>query len=174
MAKIILEHLAANFSQIPPESGANLAHAAAVCLENCGHSSGVTLAVHGENVESFTVEWSFLVTSVLKSYWSDLVEATEYGAYGLALLLMNSLTGLRVIKRSGQGTGFDWWIGDEDNVLQNMSRLEVSGILMGSARQIRDRASSKIRQVRKAAAATPHAYIVVVEFGTPQAEVICI
>jgi hypothetical protein len=172
MAKIILEHLAANFSQIPPESGTNLAHAAAVCLENRGHSAGVTLAVHGDESASFTVEWSFPVTSVLNSYWSDLVEATEYGAYGVGLLLMNSLTGLRVIKRSGQGTGFDWWIGDEDNVLQNMTRLEVSGILMGTGRQIRDRASSKIRQVRKAATAVPHAYIVVVEFGTPRAEVV--
>src|SRR6266542_2539686 len=117
MTKLVLEHLATKFAHIPPESGRSLAQAAAVCLNHHGHRSGTVLKVHGEFDELIGLEWSFAVTPVLRHYWNDLVEATEYGAYAMAILLMHSLTGLQVAKRSGQGTGFDWWLGPEDNLL---------------------------------------------------------
>jgi hypothetical protein len=49
-----------------------------------------------------------------------------------AILLMRALTGYTVIERSRKGTGFDWWLGTEDNLFQGKVRLEVSGILRGT------------------------------------------
>jgi hypothetical protein len=49
------------------------------------------------------------------------------GAVGVAVLLSKQLTGFTVIQRSRKGTGFDYWLGDEDELpLQNKGRAATS------------------------------------------------
>ena len=78
-----------------------------------------------------------------------------------------------MLERSFKGTGFDYWMGnpaqhDENDELpfQNLTRLEVSGILQGDAVRIARRVKVKLDQVEPTDHVGP-AIIVVVEFGGP-------
>jgi hypothetical protein len=71
-----------------------------------------------------------------------------------------------------EGTGFDWWLGNDDDLFQAKARLEVSGILKGTTKQISSRISSKKSQTRQSDALGLAAFVVVVEFGTPRSRVV--
>jgi hypothetical protein len=99
-------------------------------------------------------------------------EATERGASAIAFLLMLQLTDYTVIERSRKGTGFDYWLGHKDDMIfQRAARLEISGILSGTAQTVDTRVAQKKKQTRRSDGALP-AYIVVVEFGAPTAKVV--
>jgi hypothetical protein len=99
-------------------------------------------------------------------YWNRLHERN------VAILLIRALTGYTVIERSRKGTGFDWWLGAEDNLFQGKARLEVSGILRGTTRRIDSRIKARMGQTRQSDQLALMAYVVVVEFGTPRAKVV--
>jgi hypothetical protein len=107
----------------------------------------------------------------MRRYWNDLEEATEQGATGLALLLLRSLCGYTVVERSRKGTGFDWWLGTDDDLFQAKARLEVSGLLRGSNRRFNSRMTARKKQTRRSARSRLVAYVVVTEFGTPRSRV---
>jgi GrpB-like predicted nucleotidyltransferase (UPF0157 family) len=103
--------------------------------------------------------------------WNDPEEATEYGAVAIAALLAKRETGHTVIERSRKGTGFDYWLGNDSGTLfQQKARLEVSGIRHGNERAVQGRVRMKLKQTEPSDGSFP-AYVVVVEFGTPLAEV---
>jgi hypothetical protein len=149
-----------------------MAQAGAVCLENQGHLCGVRFVVQGTLTATFEVHWALRVTEAMRRYWNDLEEATEQGAYGLAILLVRSLTGYTIVERSRKGTGFDWWLGNDDNLFQGKARLEVSGILRGDARRINSRVATKVTQTKQSDHSGLTAYVVVVEFSAPRAKVV--
>jgi hypothetical protein len=101
--------------------------------------------------------------------YNDLQDATEQGACGLAILLVRVLTGQVVVLRSRKGTGFDYWLGeDDDELFSGKTRLEVSGILAGNAGDITARAQEKKGQIAPSSQLGP-GYVVVVEFSAPVA-----
>jgi len=76
------------------------------------------------------------------------------------------------ILSSRKSGGFDYWLGERgDPLFQKKARLEVSGILSGKRSDIR----ARIKQKREQTTASDHlslpAYIIVVEFSTPTAQV---
>jgi hypothetical protein len=146
-----------------------LADAAAVCLADQGHGSVVALRVSGEFQVSYLLHRLEVTDRMRASYDTD--EATEFGACGIAILVMRDLTGFTV-QRAFKGGGFDYWLGvaDEARPFQNLARLEVSGIRRGNRRQIAARMREKLQQVRPADGELP-AYAVVVEFSTPAVRV---
>ncbi len=103
-------------------------------------------------------------------------EATEEGAVAIAILTIAALTGNVVLERAAKGTGVDYWLGrdghaDEDALpFANTYRLEVSGILSGSASILARRLAAKIVQTGPTDSLCP-AYITVVEFGLPRIQV---
>jgi hypothetical protein len=129
--ELALDNLVHGFPHITPEGGALMAQAAIVCLDHEAHASSVRLVVYGSFTSAFRLSWSERVSEAMRRYWNDLEEATQQGAYAVAILLIRALTGYTVIERSRKGTGFDWWLGTEDNLFQGKARLEVSGILRG-------------------------------------------
>lgn len=133
-APLTLEDLSEGFPHVPPECGIVHVQSAVLCLEGQGHHSGALLNVQGSFPTVFRLLWSMDVTEAMRRYWNDPDEASEQGAYALALLMLRSLTGLTVLERSRKGTGFDWWLASQDNLFQAAARLEVSGIMRGSAR----------------------------------------
>jgi hypothetical protein len=149
--------------------GTVLAEAAAVCLEERQHRSGVTFHLTGTKVGQFLVEWPPVDDQARRSH-NDLQEATERGAYGIAILIVCDLTGMVVVERSKKGPGFDYWLGEEDDdeLFQGKARLEVSGILSGSRSQVQARVRQKREQVKPSDHLAP-GYVAVVEFGTPLA-----
>lgn len=152
--------------------GASLAEAAAVCLEDQEHSSGVELKVSGSGRRRLPIEWAGCSAHQLRC-WEDAEFATEQGAYGLAALLVEALTDLTVTHRSIKGTGFDYWLGmksDPGPLFQDKARLEVSGIRRGDRAAIRWRVRKKLAQTTRSDGRLP-ALVVVVEFGQPCSQV---
>ncbi len=72
-----------------------------------------------------------------------------------------------VLHRSRKGTGYDYWLGsEEDTLLQKGERLEVSGIRKGGEAVIKGRIAEKIRQIQRFRTSSP-SWIGVVEFSRP-------
>ena len=97
--------------------------------------------------------------------------ATEHGAYGVAFLIIGVASNFAAIERSARGTGFDYWLGDDDGLFQRKARLEVSGMLTGGISAVNKRVAEKIGQTKRSAGTLP-AYAVIVEFGGPMAKVV--
>lgn len=146
--------------------------AAAVCLENQEHSTGAALHLDGIADSPFTLVWPSLPSNADVA-WADLEETAEYGAYGVAAILVPELSGHTIKRRSCKGTGFDFWLGPQgpsSPLFQDLGRLEVSGILNGDTSRLRSRVNQKIAQSSRS---NTHleGYVVVVEFGTPRSSV---
>lgn len=167
---IILTKLGEGLPAITPSFGAALAEACAICLHDQGHAQGVELQVSGEFAVHFNLYWQTVTDQMLRC-WNDREFATEQAAYGIAFMLIRHLTSYTVIERSRRGTGFDYWLGNENATgelpFQNKVRLEVSGIRRGDASRIKARVKQKIEQTNPSDGSLP-AYIVVVEFSQPR------
>jgi hypothetical protein len=172
-----LEDLTRNLPDRPGWSvifGATCAEAAAICLDDQGHQSPISLRVSGLNQGEITIGWPTLGATA-RRFNADAEVATEYGAYGIAALVMPYLTGLTVIERSikGSGWGFDFWLGaaDDHQLFQRKARLEVSGIRRGTESQLQSRVRIKLKQITPSDSVAP-GYACVVEFGTPEARIV--
>lgn len=167
---LILRDLANGLPAMTPEFGAVLAQAGAICFEERAHPNGVELLVEGTYSAKCKVFWQN-VTDQMRRNWNDLERATEYGAYGVAILLVLNLTGYTVVSTSRKGTGFDFWLGKKDErdqlLFQGKARLEVSGIREGNPTKVRARVKQKLEQVGPSNSTRLPAYIIVVEFNTP-------
>lgn len=147
-----------------------LSEAAAVALEVNRHPcNGTQMHLIGYRSSSFAVRWT-PVSEQARRTWRDEQVATEFGAYGIAFLVIKRLTGMRVVERARKGTGFDWWLGAEScgDLFQGKARLEVSGILTGTEAAIETRVQQKLRQTEASDGSGLPAWAVVVEFGAPQ------
>jgi len=167
---IRLNDLADGTPAITPAFGQYLAEAGAICLESQGHRQGQAMSVRGSHVGSYSLTWPNVTEQILRCL-NDPEVATEHGAVGIAVLLAKRVLGYSVIQRSRKGTGFDYWLG-EDNAIpfQNKARLEVSGIRNGDAASIRSRVKQKMHQTKQSDETLLPAHIVVVEFSQPTAQ----
>ena len=165
-----LNSLGKGLPAITPGFGMALAEAGGVCLESQNHSQGVQLRVRGYSNRCYPLDWPS-ITEQTRRCWNDQEVATEHGAMGIAVLLAQKETGYTVIRRSRKGTGFDYWMGDVSVYpFQNRARLEISGIREGNDQQVKARVQQKLKQTDRSDGALP-AYVIVVEFGQPLAEV---
>ena len=99
--------------------------------------------------------------------------ATELGAYGVAILLVERATNLTVFERSRKGTGFDYWLapkGTSAPLFQDKSRLEVSGVLDGSHAEVKARMREKLAQLHRGGVELP-GFGIVVHFSAPETQV---
>ncbi|KWT95091.1 hypothetical protein [Candidatus Magnetominusculus xianensis] len=151
--------------------GSILAECAAVCLEEQGNYTGVGLKVEGDYEELFKLTLPE-VTQQMRNCYNDREVATEHGAYGVAIMLILSLTEYTIIERSRKGTAFDYWLGKKgDNYLfNNRARLEVSGIRKGDDSDIINRSRIKIIRLIKQIESIP-TFIIIVEFSKPKSNI---
>ena len=90
----------------------------------------------------------------------------------VAMLLAERETGQSVIRQSHIGTGFDFWLGNASpEGLLESAVLEVSGIRQGNDGMVEARMREKLQQMRRSRSLTLPAYVIVVEFGRPLADV---
>ena len=151
--------------------GNALAQAGAICLESQKHQPGAALAVRGIADRSYQLNWTPL-TGGQSALW-QYNRATEMGAEAIAILLVKNETPYRVVEASVRGTGVDFWLGDDtDDVFQRKARLEISGIRRGSDALVSRRAAEKRNQTAQSDYSQTPAYIIVVEFGRPLAEIV--
>lgn len=175
---LYLEDLCQNKPERPGWSlvfGATCTEAASVCLEERSHP--IEMMFHIDGIQSLNLELHRIeVDDTVRRFNADAEVATEYGAYGIAALLMPYLTKLTVIERSvkGKGFGFDFWLGsidDPQTAFRKKARLEVSGIRQGSGSTLQSRVNMKLAQIGPSDSLSP-GYVCAVEFGTPRARVV--
>ena len=165
-----MHSLSAGMPGLTPALGSVFAEAAAVCLENQKHNPGVHLITDGHFKCELALDWMPVTKQQIRAH-NDLQYATEYGAYGLAIYLIKDQTGKMVVERSFKGTGFDFWLGEEDDFLfQQKARLEVSGILSGGETEMAARMNKKLKQIARSDGMLP-GYVAIVEFSSPKARV---
>ena len=123
--------------------------------------------MEGDWEEKFTLSLPD-VDQQMRDSRKDMEYTVESGAYCLAMMVIEKLTGLQVVKQSQKRTGFDYWLGDKQAYgLQELARLEVSGILRGNKAQVNRRLKEKVEQTKKSDNLSLPAYVVVVEFSRP-------
>jgi hypothetical protein len=168
-----LDVLADGMPAVTPAFGQGCAEAGSVCLEIQGHACGVRMTIGGSYTAEYEIYWS-TVNEQTRRCWNDLQYATEYGAYGIAFLLIKYLTKYTVIERARKGPGFDFWLGRglTNNIFQDKARLEVSGILSGTDGEINYRVKQKLEQTAPSDGRGWPAYVVVVEFDRPTSRVV--
>jgi hypothetical protein len=153
--------------------GSFLVEAASFCLHLNKHPNPVFVIVTGDTPTSGSLKWDE-ITEIHNHSFADEQEATEYGAYGVAAVIVLKLTGISHIARSAKGTGIDFWLGlgtDERGIFQSTARLEVSGILKGRDSRIAARKSTKLAQTARSDETSLPAYVAIVEFGRPEIRV---
>lgn len=165
--------------------GRTMEEACAVCLEDQKHQKGVSLRVelkqNDTSIYTFKInEWKN-VDDKMKRAWGDLGVATEQAAYGIAILLIEELTEFTVVRRAPKGGGFDFWLDkkqtplekqeNQELIFNDKGRLEVSGIL-NNTEDITRRINKKKKQVQVSDNKDLPAFIVVVEFSSPVANVV--
>ena len=176
---------------ITREKGNDLAQAGAVCLQLQRHRQGVRFPVRGYFSKTYALAWPQVAEQAMRT-WNDPDEAAEDGAASIAALLASREIGCPVILRSRKATGIDYWLGDkdatnislaeqtatmalrealQDNDLVVRGRMEVSGIQLGNDSIVRARVRRKLNQTNRSDDWRLPAYVVVVEFGRPLAEV---
>ncbi|MDP3470218.1 MAG: hypothetical protein Q8S11_17890 [Daejeonella sp.] len=83
-------------------------------------------------------------------------------------LLALKLTDYTIIEKSARKNGFDYWLGDKDDILfQRKARLEVSGIFNGKSKDINNRYRVKVKQTEQSDSLKIPAYVGIVEFSKP-------
>ncbi|MCU0480101.1 MAG: hypothetical protein MUE54_02685 [Anaerolineae bacterium] len=156
----------------------NFVDACLICLDNQNHYQPITLNLV-ENKQPQNVEfiWNQPLTDQIRRTWRDLYEATEYGATGLAILLVIQRTSYTILERSVRGMGFDYWLLDKESaqsselITQGNARLEISGILRANTESvIQSRIKEKLNQV--ALDTTFPTLIIVVEFSRPEVHMV--
>ena len=168
-----LDALAAGFPALTPSSGTVLAEAASVCLESQGHPLECILQVTGFLSADCRL-MRLQVTNQMRACFGDPDEATEFGACGVAILLMREVIGMTVVERSWRGTGFDYWFGSGDSwPFFRAARVEVSGVRSGTASDVARRVRRKVAQVMDSGVDGPDTptYVVVIEFARRLAHV---
>jgi hypothetical protein len=116
------------------------------------------------------LKWE-VITPEYHNTYADLVEAANFGAAAVGMLMARQFVGEQRFMRSVIGTGFDYWLGNSDSrgIFQGHARLEVSGILKGGETLIRKRIREKLHQTRRSDHTALPAFVAVVEFSSPHA-----
>lgn len=169
-----LEDLGRGLPGITPALGSCFAEAAGKCLEDQRHERGVIMQIGGDCKHRIRVLWG-TIGDVLQRQraWNDEEVATEFGAYGIAAMIIQELSPYTVAERARKGPGFDFWLGRKGSdtlLFQDKARLEVSGVRKGNEQGIASRLSRKRKQISRSDGALPGA-VIVVEFGSPRSEV---
>ena len=145
-----------------------------ICFEEHYHQSGVQCDLNDLNEKLSNLEfvWVETITEKTRRAWRNRITATEWGAAGIAFLVVLAFSEYTVIEQAVIGTGFDYWLGYEEDAdkfdFQPKARLEVSGILSEqNTSKIKQRVKAKMKQTKQSDALKLPAYIVVVEFSHP-------
>jgi hypothetical protein len=153
VVKIVLglHNLDARHPGVTPGIAASYSEAVRVCLGR-HHSSPVDL-----NVER-SVESKWPGTSIaqwdppdekVKRAWANAIDATEAGAYCVALATMEWTDDLVAISRAETRTGADYYLIPKGQVAEDLEascRLEVSGVDKGDVAAVKARLKQKIVQ----------------------------
>jgi hypothetical protein len=78
--------------------------------------------------------------------WANRDDATRDGAYSVSLAAVEAELAYVALERADVRTGADYFVGPPGSDLEGSSRLEVSGVRTGDARDVRSRLRQKTLQ----------------------------
>ena len=148
---VVLENLAERHPGLTPEVASFYCQAASVCLSR-HHAPPSDLAINWGEAESVRgVDWAVPDPRAIRA-WANDIDATEMGAYGVSLTVVEVERGLVAIARAETLTGADYYVGPvgwDDSDLEGSFRLEVSGTDLGSIATIAQRLKGKVDQAAR-------------------------
>ena len=120
----------------------------------------------------FVLRWAGEVDTHMERCYRDLVQATEYAACAIGLLLVENLTEFVGVEQAVRGSTVDYYLADkyddDDLPFNHAARLEVTGILAETEHNtIQKRINVKKR--RHEPEQDLPTLVAVVEFGEPKA-----
>jgi hypothetical protein len=131
--------------------------AAEVCLGRHHQPPKPFSLTHNGVASSADTNWSS-PSQQLQAQWANTIDATEAGAYCVALAAIELTSGLYAIFRAETQSGADYYLGPfgaEPDDLENLIRLEVSGIDTATPALVLARLNKKIEQLKNGASNTP-------------------
>lgn len=125
--------------------------AASVCWSR-HHQPPVTMALkHDGTDERRTVNFP-VPDARTRSAHANEIDATEAGAYGVALAAVEAVSGLVAVGRAETLTGADWYVAPNGTSIEDLEdciRLEVSGTSAGASADVDRRLREKIAQAAR-------------------------
>lgn len=130
--------------------GGTFTEAAGVCLSR-HHSSPVDFEVSNPVEVTHDLAFSTPDIRTVKA-WSNDIDTTESGAYGVCLAAVEAVEQLVAVARAETHTGADFYvapIGADPQDLETCFRLEVSGVDAGGKAAVTARLRQKVAQTRR-------------------------
>jgi len=145
-----LQNMADRHRALTPSIAGSYLEAARVCLDR-HHGSPKEFTLENNRVESVAkVEWE-AADSRIQAAWANVDDATEAGAYVLAIAATELLNGMIAVHRAETRTGADYYIapaGEKLEDLEHWWRLEVSGTHSEKS-EVKRRLRVKLEQARQ-------------------------
>jgi hypothetical protein len=133
----------------PPIAG-SLLEAASVCLSR-HHASPTVLTIVNDGVASAAdIHWP-LPDARIRDAWANAIDTTEDGACACVIAGVEELRRLSAVRRAETGTGADYFVGPTGSGLEDLEdliRLEVSGVDRGDEGLVARRLRQKVAQAR--------------------------
>lgn len=131
--------------------GGAYTEAASVCFSR-HHSSPQELSIECDGAKSAaSVQWA-APDERTTAAWNNETDATEAGAYAVALATVECERGLVAIMRAETLTGADYYIAPAGSTREDVEtsfRLEVSGVDAGDMKAVHARLASKLKQAKR-------------------------
>lgn len=124
------------------------AQAAEVCFDR-HHGSPLTLLVHVDDAKprAFTLSWHAVSDRQGRSH-ANALNATEDGAYAVAIAIIRETHNVHAYSRADHLTGSDYYaVAPGATDLEDALRLEVSGIDRGDLTAVNRRVREKVDQL---------------------------
>ncbi|UBF29285.1 hypothetical protein K9N68_16490 [Kovacikia minuta CCNUW1] len=145
-----LQNMAERHQALTPSVAGSYLEAARVCLDQ-HHVSPKEFTLENDKIESIAkLEWES-ADNRIQAAWANVIDATEAGAYALAIAATELLKGMVAVHRAETMTGADYYIapaGEELEDLEHWWRLEVSGTHSDKS-EVKRRLRVKIDQARQ-------------------------
>jgi hypothetical protein len=129
----------------------NYSEAARVCLDR-HHKSPMEFRLRDNGKDKVASARWVMADDRTRNAWANKDDATEAGAYALALAAIEVLRGLVAVGRAETRTGADYYLCEPNSTLEDLEasfRLEVSGTDEGSDSIIRSRLREKLDQAKR-------------------------
>lgn len=150
--------------------------ATSFCLAKNNHQSGVVAPIGGFIVDSLQATWTAMTAEMMNTYNSQ-KKAVEFGAEGIAFILVDRCTNFQIGPVAYIGSGFDYYLRpkNQDATLSSLcdgyTKLEISGIDKKSpTNTLEKRIKEKCQQAATIQDGVEY-LVVVAEFGDPRVEV---
>ena len=131
--------------------GQSYSEAAFVCLSR-HHQPPVTVSLNYPGNDQLRVVNFTVPDETMRNAYANEIDATETGAYGVSLAVVEAVAGLVAVRRAETLTGADWYIAHDGTELEDLEsciRLEVSGISAGMSSDIKRRLREKVAQAAR-------------------------